>query len=350
MNPTVLPVILLFLVTGDPAPGSIAESIFPNIKTQYGAGGLGTIRAYCKDKGIGQIGLNTLRYFRQPVGVVSMAVEVDLATGRLTSYPGTHDKGEKTSRNLPPEQLAELKRILRSERFTSLPVENPKFGMDGYSILIESTIDGKYFWKLHWMPEGAFLQVANEVESLLGKVGVSSPDESALKQRYDAFVKSLKRERIAEEYAGALRQLDSADPSAVAAGVQTLAATGDPAVIPWIVPHLDSGNAEVRISAGACLEKVVSSHELKRRDDRHPDRIVIKPLGPGDLDLRPMAWVVLKMLRKPDDGSTHAYAATMIGYLNLREFEGQMRTLLKSRHPAVTRAAQAALEQLDSRG
>ena len=169
MNPIVLLLVLLFPVTGNPAPASIADDVFPNIKPQYGAGGLGAIRAYCKDKGIGRIGPNRLRYFRQPVGVVSIAIELDLTTGHLTSYPGTHDKGGKTLRNLGHEQLAELKRILRSEPFTSLPVENPKYGMDGYSILIESTIDGKYVWKLHWLPESTFLQVANEIEAVLGK-------------------------------------------------------------------------------------------------------------------------------------------------------------------------------------
>jgi len=60
---------------------------------------------------------------------------------------------------------------------------------------------------------------------------------------------------------------------------------------------------------------VVNNHELKRRDYRHPDRIVIKPPAPGDLDLKPVAWAILKMLRNPDDGNTPANAAAMIGDL-----------------------------------
>ena len=356
MNQIFLPTVLLFLTAGDPAPGSNAEEIFPKIQTQYGAGGLGWIRAYCRSKGICRIRPKTLRYFRQPSGVVSTAIEVDLVTGRMTTYPGTHDKGEKTSRSLAPERVSDLKRILRSERFTSLPHENPRFGMDGYSILIESTLDERYVWKLHWMPEERFLQVANEIEAILGvmkaahdgRAATSSFDEPALKQRYEALVSSLGRERVAKDYAGAVRQLDSSDPNAVIAGLRTLASTGDPAVIPWIVPHLDSENANVRVQAGSCLEQVVSGHELKRRDDRHPDRMVIRPLGPGDLELRPMAWVILKMLHKPDDGNTHANAATMIGYLNLKEFEGELRKLQRSGHPAVTKAAQTALEQIDT--
>jgi hypothetical protein len=176
----------------------------------------------------------------------------------------------------------------------------------------------------------------------------SQHDEPTLKQAYVTFVKSLGRERIARDYRGAVRQLDSSDPKTVVIGMKTLAATEDPAGIPWIVAYLDAENAEVRVWAGSCLEKIVCGYELKRRDQRYPERIVIKPLAPGDLDLKPVAWVILKMLRQPDNGNTQAYAATMIGYLNLKEFEGELRTLLKSRHPAVARAAQMALEQIDT--
>jgi hypothetical protein len=54
------------------------------------------------------------------------------------------------------------------------------------------------------------------------------------------------------------------------------------------------------------------------------------------------------MLREPDDGNTHAYAATIVGYLNLTEFRGELKTLwLTSRHPAVQAAVKAAFAQMD---
>jgi len=59
-----------------------------------------------------------------------------------------------------------------------------------------------------------------------------------------------------------------------------------------------------------------------------------------------MSWVILKMLQMPDDGNTHAYAANMIGYLGLKEYEDDLRQLLTSRHPAVSRAASRALGML----
>jgi len=59
-----------------------------------------------------------------------------------------------------------------------------------------------------------------------------------------------------------------------------------------------------------------------------------------------MSWVILKMLQKPDDGNTHAFAANMIGYGGFDEYQPELRELLKSRHPAVTTAARRALEML----
>jgi len=43
-----------------------------------------------------------------------------------------------------------------------------------------------------------------------------------------------------------------------------------------------------------------------------------------------------------------AYAANMIGYLGLEEYEPDLRELLRSRHPAVTNAAGRALEMIGS--
>jgi hypothetical protein len=172
-------------------------------------------------------------------------------------------------------------------------------------------------------------------------------DERVLKHRYDAFVEALDDKRIATDYPKAVQKLDSPDPQVQIAGIKTLAATGEVEVIPWIVPFLDSEDNRVRIYAGQSLNALVASHELRRRDQSQPGKVVIKPLGPGELDLKPMARVILKMLRKPDDGNMHAFAANMIGYLKLDPFEGELRQLLKSRHPAVTRAARNALEMLD---
>lgn len=172
------------------------------------------------------------------------------------------------------------------------------------------------------------------------------PDEFALKQTYDAFVKSLDHRSLAKDYPGAIRNLDSPDSKMQTVGIKTLAATEEPRAIPWIVPFLDLGDCGVRIVAGQTLSAIVATHQLKRRDPNRPERVVIFPPGAGDIDLRPLSWVILKMLRLPDDGNTHAYAANMIGYLGLKAYEPELRILLESKHPAVARAAGNALEML----
>jgi len=52
------------------------------------------------------------------------------------------------------------------------------------------------------------------------------------------------------------------------------------------------------------------------------------------------------MLQKPDDGNTRAFAANMIGYLGLEEYENDLLRLTESRHPSVTSAARRALEMI----
>ncbi|MEK6237053.1 MAG: hypothetical protein N2C14_20280, partial [Planctomycetales bacterium] len=166
------------------------------------------------------------------------------------------------------------------------------------------------------------------------------------KKAYDQFIRSLDRKRIQRDHGGSIRNLKSDEPGVVTAALRSLSATQNTAAIPWIVPFLDSDDPVVRVWAGSSLERLVSAHELKRRDLGQSHKIAIKPRGPNDLDLRPLRWVIRRMLRKNDDGNTHAYAATMIGYLGLTEFEQELRELMGSRHPAVTNAAKHALETL----
>ncbi len=196
---------------------------------------------------------------------------------------------------------------------------------------------------LHKLTPLIFVLLTASVSSATAQAGL---DEQTLKQKYDAFIESLDHKQIAEEYPKAVQRLDSTDPKEQVAAIKTLAATGEVEVIPWIVPFVDSENGHVRVYASLFLSNFISSHELKRRDMSQPERVVIKPLGPDDLDLKPMAWLILQMLRKPDVGNTRSYAANMVGYLGLKELEAEVRGLLKSRHPAVTRAARNALEML----
>ncbi len=171
-------------------------------------------------------------------------------------------------------------------------------------------------------------------------------DEADLKKRYEAFLLDLDYVKVAADYPKAVKDLLSANSARQIAAVQMLGDTGDPAVIPWLVPLLDSEEASLRIWAGSSIDKVISACALKRRDRTQPDRVVLRPPGPAELDLRPLSWIALKMFNQPDDGSTHAYAASITRYLEAREFEPELRRCLQSRHPAVSEKARWALESL----
>lgn len=172
-------------------------------------------------------------------------------------------------------------------------------------------------------------------------------DEAVLKKDFDAFMESVNMLTVCKDYPKVVRKLLSGDPEKQIQAAKTLAATGEIEVIPWLLLFLEVENNNLRIWTGSSLEKLVSSYVLKRRDTNVPEFVVIKSLRPGDRDLRPLAWIVLKMFRKPDGGSTHAYAASMTRYLGLHEFERELKKCLESRHPAVSNKARWALESLE---
>jgi hypothetical protein len=172
-------------------------------------------------------------------------------------------------------------------------------------------------------------------------------NEAVLKKDFVAFMESVDMLTVSRDYPKAVRKLLSGDTEKQIQAVKTLAATGEIEVIPWLLPFLEAENNNLRIWTGSSLQKLVSSHVLKRRDINVPEFVVIKPLRPGDRDLRPLAWIVLKMFRKPDDGSTHAYAASMTNYLGLHEFKRELEKCLGSRHPAVSNKAKLVLESME---
>jgi hypothetical protein len=185
-----------------------------------------------------------------------------------------------------------------------------------------------------------------------GKPGVFQPDrkrhdEAALKKDYDRLLQALDATGIATQHAGAVAALKARDAAGRIAALQTLARTGNPDALPLMLPLLDEQVTLVRLWAGASVSQLVERYALRRRDPAVRDRVVLKPLGQGDRDLRPLRWVVVRMLNKPDDGNTHAYAATLIRYLELGEFRPELRELLKSRHPAVSGQARWALQALE---
>jgi hypothetical protein len=175
----------------------------------------------------------------------------------------------------------------------------------------------------------------------------SKYDEAALRITYINFIDSLDPLVVVNNYPNAIKNLLSANYENKKLGVRTLKETQEIEIIPWLIPFLDSQDSYVRIEALMAISNLVVYHTLKRRDKSIPERVVIKPLTLNDTDLRPLAWLILQMLRLPDSNpNLISYAATMTGYLNLQIFEFEIEMLLDSKHPAVVNSAKYAIELL----
>lgn len=168
--------------------------------------------------------------------------------------------------------------------------------------------------------------------------------EAEGQKSYERFVDGLDTLKITTQYPKAVRDLLSGSAPRQKAALEVLGASGEIEAIPWIVSYIDAPDREVSTWAALSLEKFVSSTILRERRS-HADlgRVVINPLGPNDSDFRPLAWVIYHMLKRDD---TRGYAATMVGYIGLREFEFDLEGLLTSRHPAESNSAMGALETL----
>lgn len=93
----------------------------------------------------------------QPVGLVSRFIVVDLKSGDVDIFPGTHAriKGSQPRRAEPlnPESLQFLRRLLASEFVSGIPEASGKFGADGRSLVVYYRIKGTERFISHWSPE-----------------------------------------------------------------------------------------------------------------------------------------------------------------------------------------------------
>ena len=184
--------------------------------------------------------------------------------------------------------------------------------------------------------------------TVLGEQPPAKPTEEALRKDYEKFMHSLDFKRVVKDYPKAIDNLNSTDLHKQITGLATLGATREPEAILWMVPFLDDADPGARLFAARYVQELITGICVQRRDPTRPDCLL--PVGPNELDLRPLAWVAERMLKQPDDnGNTPVYAATLIRFLVLKSFESDLRAMLQSRHPAVQHNANWALEELGFR-
>jgi hypothetical protein len=144
------------------------NDIFPHIKLKYEPYAIGRILKYGKSQGWTPIGNNTARIVIQPLGFVSKAYLVDLASGTMLYYPGSRSKDAPQTIALTADELSGFRNLIQSGEFRSIPSQNNQIqGCDGASVLIETNIDNQYQWILRWSPEEKLI---NHVCSYLNDV------------------------------------------------------------------------------------------------------------------------------------------------------------------------------------
>jgi Tfp pilus assembly protein PilF len=128
------------------------KMIFPHVSPKFHMAprAIKVIGSYAKQLGLAPLKRDHVRYFSQPWGIVGGGVDVDLITGRLFRYPGTHDGPEITDGMADSEGFSRLKYILNLDAFRNIPAEDMASGVDGCSEFIELDQNGVYSWKCHW--------------------------------------------------------------------------------------------------------------------------------------------------------------------------------------------------------
>lgn len=161
-------------------------------------------------------------------------------------------------------------------------------------------------------------------------------DETKLKADFDAWVSSIDSVALVEAYPQAVKDLLSSDKPRQLTAIKLLGHTDDIRAIPWLLLTLDLKDPELRAWSGASLVADVSG-VVHRIPAEKPARI---------RDLQPIAWLVLKMFRSPDDGNTRSHAARLAEILGFTAFDGELIECTQSIHPAVANSARAALKTM----
>ncbi|MEK7951863.1 hypothetical protein [Luteolibacter soli] len=152
-------------------------------------------------------------------------------------------------------------------------------------------------------------------------------------QEYLHLIEKLPAGEFARGYPALIEKLGKAPEERVPA-LKAIGELGDPSAIPFLVPVLRNGERSSQVYAGLAIEKIVSGLELSRRGSPIKGEEFIEAPKAGELDLKPMRWIVFEMLTCGEP-SIQGYAVTMAGYLDLEELKPVLEVLRSSPHGAV---------------
>ena len=141
------------------------QKTFPKVHGGQYPGILPFLASYAQEHRMVPLLENHLRFFVQPVGIIDSAFDVDLVSGAVTRYPGTHDKTGAKKQTLDAAKLKALNALVSGKTFQQVPERiEGKAGLDGCSYFIEVELAGKYLWRLRWEPDEP---VFKRIEKLL---------------------------------------------------------------------------------------------------------------------------------------------------------------------------------------
>ena len=154
---------------------SLQKEFFPRIPEGTTARALPAIAFYAKKLGLKPLSKNHMRFFVQPMGIVSQAIDVNLVSGDFISYPGTHDKEQPKTNSINSKDLSELCNMLVSKEFLDIPSINRKMGMDGSSLVIEVDFNDSYKWISHWSADDKnLLESVNKINEIVAASWINS--------------------------------------------------------------------------------------------------------------------------------------------------------------------------------
>src|ERR1035437_5078505 len=154
-------------------------------------------------------------------------------------------------------------------------------------------------------------------------------DQPALKADCDKYLQSLDSADFAKNYPKLLKNLLSIDRKTQYDTLLRMGTLAEINSLPILVTIYQNSANEIRLFAAVDIETTISHYSRGRYDYTNPNHPTLRPLTKDEPDFRPLAWIVLTMLRD-NDPQIQTNGAVLAGYLELRQFKSELQTVAQS--------------------